>query len=104
LHCVDARRVSDHTPVRATTPKGLHITYNIARMQRDRRNRSRDRLGQCEPVLGVAPELFPGRPVGEEHVEVALGLARPPKTSSNLAKRRDEQQEGWKRGKKVFVD
>ena len=45
-------------------------------------------------MAGKTPKLLPGRPVGEEHVEDLLGPARPPRISTNLAGRRDEQQEG----------
>jgi hypothetical protein len=33
-----------------------------------------------------------GRPIGEEHVEVALGSARPPRTPPNLTGRHKKQQ------------
>ena len=39
-----------------------------------------------------APELLLEIPVGEEHVEVVVGSARPPRTPPNLARRHDEQQ------------
>ena len=45
-------------------------------------------------MAGKAPELFPGRPVREEHVEDLLGLARPPRMPLNLTGKLNEQQEG----------
>ena len=36
-------------------------------------------------MAGKAPELLPGRPVREEHVEDLLGPARPPRIPLNLA-------------------
>jgi hypothetical protein len=45
-------------------------------------------------LAGKTLELLPGRPIEEEHVEDLLGPARPPRTSTNLAGRRAEQQEG----------
>jgi len=41
-----------------------------------------------------APELLPGRPVREEHVEDLLGPARPPRMPTNFVARHAEQQEG----------
>jgi hypothetical protein len=45
-----------------------------------------------------APELLPGRPIGEEHVEDLLGQARPPRMPLNLAGKLNEQQEGLREG------
>jgi len=45
-------------------------------------------------LAGKAPELLPGRPVREEHVEDLLGPARPPRMPLNLAGKLNEQQEG----------
>ena len=45
-----------------------------------------------------APELLPGRPIGEEHVEDLLGPARPPRMPTNLVERLAEQQEGLREG------
>ena len=45
-----------------------------------------------------APELLPGRPIREEHVEDLLGPARPPRMLTNLIERRAEQQEGLREG------
>ena len=45
-----------------------------------------------------APELPLERPVGEEHVEDLLGLAKPPRMPTNLTGRRVEQQEGLREG------
>jgi hypothetical protein len=44
-----------------------------------------------------APELLPGRPIEEEHVEDLLEPARPPRMPTNLARRRAEQQEGLRK-------
>ena len=45
-----------------------------------------------------APELLLERPVGEEHVEDLLGLARPPRMLLNLTGKLNEHQEGLKEG------
>jgi len=45
-------------------------------------------------LAGKAPELLPGRPVREKHVEDLLGPARPPRMPLNLAGKLNEQQEG----------
>ena len=45
-------------------------------------------------MAGKAPELLPGRPVREKHVEDLLGPARPPRMPLNLAGKLNEQQEG----------
>jgi len=49
-------------------------------------------------LAGKAPELLPGRPVREEHMEDLLGLARPPKMPTNLIGRHAEQQKGLREG------
>lgn len=42
------------------------------------------------------PKHFIGKLVGEEHIEVAIGSARPPKTLTNIVERSDEHQDSKK--------
>ena len=45
-----------------------------------------------------APELLPGGPVGEEHMDDLLEPARPPRMPLNLVGKLNEQQKGLREG------
>ena len=90
---------NQHTSRALDTQKGC--TQPATQQERDIIDQTNLKTDETdvEPVLGwKAPELLPGRPVREEHVEDLLGPARPPRMPLNLVGKLNEQQKGLREG------